>query len=285
PNVTGILHMGHVLNNTLQDALIRRARLEGTAACWIPGTDHAGIATQTMVEKHLKKSEGKGRRDLGREAFLERVWAWRGEKGDIILKQLRELGCSCDWDRTHFTMDPGYSRAVLTSFVHLFRKGNIYRGKRMVNWCPASLTALSDEEVEMRPTKGFIYKLKYDLVTPSGETTHLVVETTRPETIPADVALAVHPDDERYRHLIGQHVWRPLGERVRLPIVADTAVDPVFAAGVLKVTPAHDKVDFEIGQRHRLPVIDALNADGTLNEAAGPELAGLERFAGRKKAD
>ncbi|MFO1451577.1 MAG: valine--tRNA ligase [Opitutaceae bacterium] len=284
PNVTGILHMGHVLNNTLQDALIRRARLEGKAACWIPGTDHAGIATQTMVEKHLKKTEGKGRRDLGREAFLERVWAWRGEKGDIILKQLRELGCSCDWDRTHFTMDPGYSRAVLTSFVHLFRKGHIYRGKRMVNWCPASLTALSDEEVEMRPTKGFIYKLKYELVTPSGETTHLVVETTRPETIPADVALAVHPDDERYRHLIGQHVWRPLGERVQLPIVADTAVDPVFAAGVLKVTPAHDKVDFEIGQRHRLPVIDALNADGTLNEAAGPELAGLERFAGRKKA-
>jgi len=284
PNVTGILHMGHVLNNTLQDALIRRARLEGKAACWIPGTDHAGIATQTMVEKHLKKTEGKGRRDLGREAFLGRVWSWRDEKGDMILKQLRQLGCSCDWDRTHFTMDPGYSRAVLTAFVHLFAKGQIYRGKRMVNWCPASLTALSDEEVEMRPTKGFIYKLRYDLVEPSGGTTHLVVETTRPETIPADVALAVHPDDERYRHLIGRTVWRPLGERVAIPIVADSAVDPVFAAGVLKVTPAHDKVDFEIGQRHRLPIIDALNADGTLNDAAGPELAGMERFAGRKKA-
>jgi len=284
PNVTGILHMGHVLNNTLQDALIRRARLEGKAACWIPGTDHAGIATQTMVEKHLKKTEGKGRRDLGREAFLGRVWSWRDEKGDMILKQLRQLGCSCDWDRTHFTMDPGYSRAVLTAFVHLFAKGQIYRGKRMVNWCPASLTALSDEEVEMRPTKGYIYKLRYDLVEPSGDTTHLVVETTRPETIPADVALAVHPDDERYRHLIGKTVWRPLGARVAMPIVADSAVDPVFAAGVLKVTPAHDKVDFEIGQRHRLPVIDALNADGTLNDAAGPELAGMERFAGRKKA-
>ncbi len=284
PNVTGILHMGHVLNNTLQDALIRRARLEGRAACWIPGTDHAGIATQTMVEKHLKKTEGKGRRDLGRERFLQRVWSWREEKGDIILKQLRQLGCSCDWDRTHFTMDPGYSRAVLTAFVRLFAKGNIYRGKRMVNWCPASLTALSDEEVEMRPTKGFIYKLKYELVQPEGGLTHLVVETTRPETIPADVALAVHPDDERYRALIGRKVWRPLGERVALPIVADSAVDPSFAAGVLKVTPAHDKVDFEIGLRHRLPVIDALNADGTMNAEAGPELAGMDRFAARRKA-
>jgi valyl-tRNA synthetase len=293
PNVTGILHMGHVLNNTLQDALIRRARLEGKAACWIPGTDHAGIATQTMVEKHLKKTEGKGRRDLGREEFLKRVWSWRDEKGDKILQQLRELGCSCDWDRTHFTMDPGYSRAVLTSFVKLFDGGHIYRGKRMVNWCPVSLTALSDEEVEMRPTKGFIYKLRYELVEPSttndaeGNTiplTHLILETTRPETIAADVAVAVHPEDDRYKHLVGKKVWRPLGERIQIPIIADAAVDPAFAAGALKVTPAHDKVDFEIGQRHCLPIIDALNADGTLNEFAGPELAGMERFAGRKKA-
>jgi valyl-tRNA synthetase len=293
PNVTGILHMGHVLNNTLQDALIRRARLEGKAACWIPGTDHAGIATQTMVEKHLKKSEGRSRYDLGRDAFLTRVWTWRVEKGDIILEQLRQLGCSCDWDRTHFTMDPGYSRAVLTSFVHLFDQGKIYRGKRMVNWCPASLTALSDEEVEMRPTKGFIYKLRYELVEPSttkdaeGNTiplTHLTIETTRPETIPADVAVAVHPEDERYKHLIGKKVWRPLGQREPLPIVADTAVDPVFAAGVLKVTPAHDKVDFEIGQRHALPVIDVLNADGSMNDLAGAELAGMDRFAARKKS-
>ena len=293
PNVTGILHMGHVLNNTLQDALIRRARLEGKAACWIPGTDHAGIATQTMVEKHLKKSEGKSRRDLGREEFLKRVWTWRDEKGDHILKQLRELGCSCDWDRTHFTMDPGYSKAVLTSFVKLFEGGHIYRGKRMVNWCPASLTALSDEEVEMRPTKGFLYKLRYELVEPSTTKdvegnviplTHLILETTRPETIAADVAVAVHPDDERYKHLVGKRVWRPLGERVQIPIIADIAVDPAFAAGALKVTPAHDKVDFEIGLRHRLPVIDALNADGTMNEFAGSELAGLERFAARKKS-
>jgi len=293
PNVTGILHMGHVLNNTLQDALIRRARLEGKAACWIPGTDHAGIATQTMVEKHLKKTEGKGRRDLGREEFLKRVWSWRDEKGDKILQQLRELGCSCDWDRTHFTMDPGYSKAVLTSFVKLFAGGHIYRGKRMVNWCPVSLTALSDEEVEMRPTKGFIYKLRYELVEPSTTKdaegnviplTHIILETTRPETIAADVAVAVHPDDERYTHLVGKRVWRPLGECVQIPIIADIAVDPAFAAGALKVTPAHDKVDFEIGLRHGLPVIDALNADGTLNEFAGPELAGMDRFAGRKKA-
>jgi valyl-tRNA synthetase len=299
PNVTGILHMGHVLNNTLQDALIRRARLEGKAACWIPGTDHAGIATQTMVEKHLKKTEGKGRRDLGREEFLKRVWTWRDEKGDHILKQLRELGCSCDWDRTHFTMDPGYSKAVLTSFVKLFNSTDsqgrscIYRGKRMVNWCPASLTALSDEEVEMRPTKGFMYRLRYELVEPSTTTdaegnvtplTHLILETTRPETIAADVAVAVHPTDARYTHLVGKKVWRPLGERVQIPIIADEAVDPAFAAGALKVTPAHDKVDFEIGQRHQLPVIDALNADGTMNEFAGPELAGMERFAARKKA-
>ncbi|TAG33687.1 MAG: valine--tRNA ligase [Verrucomicrobia bacterium] len=293
PNVTGILHMGHVLNNTLQDALIRRARLEGKAACWIPGTDHAGIATQTMVEKHLKKTEGKGRRDLGRDEFLKRVWSWRDEKGDHILKQLRELGCSCDWDRTHFTMDPGYSKAVLTSFIKLFEGGHIYRGKRMVNWCPVSLTALSDEEVEMRPTKGHIFRLQYQLVEPSttidaeGKSvplTHLILETTRPETIAADVAVAVHPTDPRYTHLVGQKVWRPLGERIQIPIIADEAVDPAFAAGALKVTPAHDKVDFEIGQRHRLPVIDSINADGTMNELAGPELAGLERFAARKKA-
>ncbi len=284
PNVTGILHMGHVLNNTLQDALIRRARLEGKAACWIPGTDHAGIATQTMVEKHLKKEEGKTRYDLGRDAFLERVWAWRGEKGDKILQQLKELGCSCDWDRTHFTMDEGYSRSVLTAFVKLFEGGHIYRGKRMVNWCPASLTALSDEEVEMRPTKGHIWRIRYELVEPVGEMTHLVLETTRPETIGADVAVAVHPKDERFKALVGKHVWRPLGERIQLPIIADEAVEMEFGGGALKVTPAHDKVDFEIGQRHNLPVIDCLEANGTLNDIAGPELAGMDRFAGRKLA-
>ena len=284
PNVTGILHMGHVLNNTLQDALIRRARLEGKAALWIPGTDHAGIATQTMVEKHLKKTEGKTRHDLGREAFLERVWEWRGEKGDKILQQLRELGCSCDWDRTHFTMDEGYSKSVRTAFVSLFEKGHIYRGKRMVNWCPVSHTALSDEEVEMRPTKGHIWRLRYELVEPVGEHTHVILETTRPETIAADVAVAVHPKDERFKDLVGKKVWRPLGERVAIPIIADEAVEMDFGGGALKVTPAHDKVDFEIGQRHGLDIIESIDADGTLNEFAGKELAGMERFAGRKKA-
>ncbi len=284
PNVTGILHMGHVLNNTLQDVIIRRARLEGKAACWIPGTDHAGIATQTMVEKHLRETEGKTRRDLGREEFLKRVWAWREEKGDKILRQLRELGCSCDWERTHFTMDPAYSRSVLTAFVRLFEAGNIYRGKRMVNWCPASLTALSDEEVEMRPTKGFIYRIRYELVEPVGEHTHVVLETTRPETIGADVAVAVHPEDPRFSQLIGKQVWRPLGERAGIPIIGDRAVDMEFGGGALKVTPAHDRVDFEIGQRHDLPVLDCLESNGILNDIAGPELAGLDRFAGRKRA-
>jgi len=280
PNVTGVLTMGHVLNNTLQDILVRRARLEGRSALWIPGTDHAGIATQTVVERELRK-EKKTRRDLGREKFLERVWGWRREKGDIILEQLRRLGASCDWDRTHFTMDPAYSRAVLTSFVESFRRGHVYRGKRMVNWCPASLTALSDEEVIMKPVNGALYEVRYELTDRPGE--FVQVATTRPETIPGDVAIAVHPEDPRYAGLVGRTVWRPL-QRAPIPIVADAAVDRAFGSGALKITPAHDKVDFEIGQRHRLPVIDVLNPNGTLNELAGPGLAGLDRFAGRKRA-
>ncbi len=280
PNVTGVLTMGHVLNNTLQDILIRRARLEGKSPLWIPGTDHAGIATQTVVERELRKQK-KTRRDFGREKFVEKVWEWRHEKGGIILEQLRRLGASCDWDRTHFTMDPVYSRAVLGVFVDLFRKGHIYRGKRMVNWCPASQTALSDEEVIMKPVNGTLYKVRYELVDRPGE--YIQVSTTRPETIPGDVAIAVHPEDPRYAGLVGKSVWRPLN-RAQIPIVADLAVDREFGSGALKITPAHDKVDFDVGARHRLPIIDVLNADGTLNELAGPELAGLDRFAGRKKA-
>ena len=280
PNVTGVLTMGHVLNNTLQDILIRRARLEGKEAMWLPGTDHAGIATQTVVERELRK-EKKTRHDLGREKFLEKVWAWREEKGGTILRQLHALGASADWDRTQFTMEPHYSKAVLTVFVDLFAKGHIYRGKRMVNWCPASLTALSDEEVIMKPTKGSIYQVRYELVNQPGS--FIEVKTTRPETIPGDVAIAVHPEDPRYTTLIGQSVWRPLN-RAQIPIIADTAVDKEFGSGALKITPAHDKVDFEVGQRHSLPPIDVLEPDGTLNALAGPELAGLERFAGRKKA-
>jgi valyl-tRNA synthetase len=280
PNVTGVLTMGHVLNNTLQDILVRRARQEGKSAVWIPGTDHAGIATQTVVERELRKQK-KTRHDFGRDTFIEKVWAWRHEKGGIILEQLRRLGASCDWDRTQFTMDEPYSRAVLTAFVDLFRKGHIYRGKRMVNWCPASQTALSDEEVIMKPVNGTLYHVRYELVDQPGR--FIEVKTTRPETIPGDVAIAVHPDDPRYAGLVGKKVWRPLN-RAEIPIVADPAVDKEFGSGALKITPAHDKVDFEVGLRHRLPVIDVLNADGTLNELAGPGLAGLDRFAGRKKA-
>jgi valyl-tRNA synthetase len=281
PNVTGVLTMGHVLNNTLQDILIRRARLEGKEALWLPGTDHAGIATQTVVERELRK-EKKTRHDLGREKFLEKVLAWREEKGGIILEQLRRLGASCDWSRTQFTMDPAYSRAVLTVFVDLFRKGRIYRGKRMVNWCPGSLTALSDEEVEMRPVKGFMYLVRYEVVDQPG--TYIEVKTTRPETIPGDAAIAVHPDDPRYAALVGRKVRRPLGPAADIPIIADAAVDREFGSGALKITPAHDKVDFEIGQRHKLLPIDVLNPDGSLNELAGTDLAGLDRFEGRKKA-
>ncbi len=281
PNVTGVLTMGHVLNNTLQDILVRRARLEGREALWLPGTDHAGIATQTVVERELRK-EKKHRRDLGREKFLEKVWSWREEKGGIILKQLQALGASADWSRTQFTMDPAYSQAVLGVFVDLYRKGHIYRGKRMVNWCPVSLTALSDEEVIMKPAKGFLYQVRYEIVGQPGR--YIEVKTTRPETIPGDVAIAVHPEDPRYADLIGQKVRRPLGPAAEIPIIADAAVDKEFGSGALKITPAHDKVDFEVGQRHRLPPVDVLTADGKLNELAGPELAGLDRFAGRKKA-
>jgi len=281
PNVTGVLTMGHVLNNTIQDILIRRARLDGKEAMWLPGTDHAGIATQAVVERELRK-EKKHRRDFGREKFLERVWSWREEKGGIILEQLRRLGASCDWSRTHFTMDPEYSRAVLGVFVDLFRKGHIYRGKRMVNWCPASQTALSDEEVIMKPVKGFIYEVRYEIVGRPGQ--FVTVKTTRPETIPGDVAIAAHPDDPRYAGLFGLKVRRPIGPPAEIPIIADSAVDKEFGSGALKITPAHDKVDFEIGQRHKLPPLDVLTADGMLNDLAGPELAGMERFAARKKA-
>ncbi|MGA2017076.1 MAG: valine--tRNA ligase [Opitutaceae bacterium] len=280
PNVTGVLTMGHVLNNTIQDILVRRARLEGRSALWVPGTDHAGIATQTVVERELR-GMGMARRDLGREKFVERVWEWRGEKGGIILEQLRRLGASCDWDRTQFTMDPAYSRAVLRVFTELFRRGRIYRGKRMVNWCPASMTALSDEEVIMKPVDGVLYKVRYELADAPGQ--FIQVVTTRPETIPGDVAIAVHPGDARYSGLLGRSVWRPLN-RARIPVIADSAVDPKFGTGALKITPAHDKADFEIGVRHKLPAIDILNADATLNELAGPELAGMERFAARRRA-
>src|SRR5271165_2777519 len=287
PNVTGMLHMGHVLNNTIQDILSRKARMDGKEVLWLPGTDHAGIATQMMVEKQLKKEEKKSRHDLGREEFLKRVWAWKEKHGDIIINQLKKLGCSCDWTRERFTMDPEYSRCVQKVFVELYKKSLIYRGKRMVNWCPVSQTALSDEEVEMKPQKGFMYHFKVQVA--EMPETWLTIATTRPETIPGDTAVAVNPKDTRYAHLIGKHIIRPLPaefprEQKLIPIIGDEHVDFEFGTGVLKVTPAHDKADFDIGTRHKLPIIEVINADGSMNDLAGAALAGLDRFKARKVA-
>jgi valyl-tRNA synthetase len=281
PNVTGVLHMGHLLNNTLQDIMVRRARQEGKSALWLPGTDHAGIATQSRVEKELRQKEGKTRHDLGREKFIQVASDWRDKHGGIILGQLRKLGASCDWDRTVHTLDAGYSQAVLQTFVTLYERGYVYRGKRMVNWCPVSQTGLSDEEVIMKPSKGSLYRMRYEVAELPG--TFLEISTTRPETIPGDAAVAVHPEDERYKHLLGKHVWRPF-PRAQIPIVGDTAVEKEFGTGVLKVTPAHDRTDFDIGKRHNLPVIDVMNPDGTMNADAGP-LAGVERFKARAMAE
>ena len=281
PNITGVLTLGHVLNNTIQDILARRARMQGREVLWLPGMDHAGIGTQTAVEKWLRKNEGVTRHDLGREEFLRRVLEWQDKHGGIIIEQLKRLGCSCDWSRQRYTFDDDYVRAVQNVFVDLYRKGLIYRGRRMINWDPAAQTALSDEEVISKPQKGNLYYVRYEIVEEPGR--FLEVATTRPETIMADTAVAVHPNDKRYVDLIGKHAWRPLA-REKLPIIADEAIDPEFGTGVLKVTPAHDKVDFEIGQRHKLPVVDVLHPDGRINCPAVPELDGLDRFEARKKA-
>jgi valyl-tRNA synthetase len=288
PNVTGVLTMGHVLNNTIQDILARKARMDGKEVLWLPGTDHAGIATQTVVEKTLKKAgEIRHRDDLGREKFLERVWQWKEKHGGIIIQQLKKLGASCDWTRERFTMDPEYSRCVQKVFVELYKKGLIYRGKRMVNWCPASLTALSDEEVIMKEQKGSLYYFKVEVAEAPG--TFLTIATTRPETIPGDTAVAVNPKDPRYAKFIGKHVIRPLPaefprEQKLIPIIGDEHVDFEFGTGVLKVTPAHDKADFEIGQRHKLAQIEVITADGHMNDLAGVDLKGLDRFKARKVA-
>jgi len=284
PNVTGVLTLGHVLNNTLQDILARRARQTGHEVLWLPGTDHAGIATQTVVERQLRKEEKKTRHDLGRDAFLAKVWEWKEKHGGIIINQLKKLGCSCDWSRERFTMDAAYARKVQEVFIDLYKKGLIYRGKRMVNWCPVSLTALSDEEVIPKKQKGYLYHFKLEVV--ESPDIWLEIATTRPETIMGDTAIAVNPKDQRYAHLIGQHVRRPLPleSETLLPIIGDEAVDFEFGTGVLKVTPAHDKADYEIGLRHNLPVIDILNPDGSLNDLAGEGFAGLDRFEARVEA-
>jgi valyl-tRNA synthetase len=281
PNITGVLTLGHVLNNTIQDILARRARMQGREVLWLPGMDHAGIATQTAVEKWLRKNEGVTRHDLGREEFLRRVLEWQDKHGGIIIEQLKRLGCSCDWSRQRYTLDDAYVRAVQNVFVDLYRKGLIYRGRRMINWDPAAQTALSDEEVISKPQKGNLYYVRYEIAEEPGS--FIEVATTRPETIMADTAMAFHPNDKRYVDLLGKHAWRPLA-REKIPIIADEAIDPEFGTGVLKVTPAHDMLDFEIGQRHNLPVVDVLHPDGKINCPAVPELNGLDRFEARKRA-
>jgi valyl-tRNA synthetase len=280
PNVTGVLTVGHVLNSTIQDILARRARALGKEVLWLPGMDHAGIATQNVVEKRLR-AEKVTKGELGRERFVQKVWEWKEQCGGIIIEQLKRLGCSCDWSRERFTMDASYIRSVQQTFVDLYRKGRIYRGKRMVNWDPFYQTALSDEEVIPRVTKSKLYYMRYEVVEESG--TFLEIATTRPETLMGDTGVAVNGSDSRYTRFIGKHCWRPFPQ-VQIPIIADDAIDPEFGTGVLKVTPAHDKLDFEIGQRHGLEVVDVMNPDGTLNALAGPEFYGVDRFEAREKA-
>jgi valyl-tRNA synthetase len=281
PNITGMLTLGHVLNNTIQDILARRARMQGFEVLWLPGMDHAGIGTQTAVEKYLRRTENKTRHDLGREEFLRRVLEWQDKHGGIIIEQLKRLGCSCDWSRQRYTLDHAYAAAVKKAFVDLYQRGLIYRGRRMINWDPAAQTALSDEEIVSKPQKGNLYFVRYEIVEEPGR--FLEVATTRPETIMADTAMAFHPGDKRYLDLLGKHAWRPLA-REKIPIIADDAIDPEFGTGVLKVTPAHDAVDFEIGQRQNLPVIEVLHPDGRINCPAVPELNGRDRFEAREKA-
>jgi valyl-tRNA synthetase len=281
PNITGVLTLGHVLNNSIQDILARRARMQGFEVLWLPGVDHAGIGTQTAVEKHLRRTENKTRHDLGREEFLRRVLEWQDKHGGIIIEQLKRLGCSCDWSRERYTLDDAYVAAVQEVFVDLYRKGLIYRGRRMINWDPAAQTAVSDEEVISKPQKGNLYFVRYEIVEEPGR--FLEVATTRPETIMADTAMAFHPGDKRYADLLGKHAWRPLA-RAKIPILADEAIDLEFGTGVLKVTPAHDALDFAIGQRHNLPIVDVLHPDGRINCPSVPELHGLDRFEARGKA-
>ncbi|MBN1621581.1 MAG: valine--tRNA ligase [Endomicrobiales bacterium] len=291
PNVTGSLHMGHALNNTLQDIIIRYQKMRGFNTLWVPGTDHGGIATQNVVEK-LLLSQGTNRQDMGREKFVERMWQWRRESGDTILNQLKKLGCSLDWDRTRFTMDEVCSRAVVFAFVNLYNRGLIYRGKRLVNWCPHCQTALSDIEVEHEEEIGKLWHIKYPLAEngkqpksakkskKSGE--YVIVATTRPETMLGDTAVAVHPDDKRYKKIIGGKIRLPLTDR-EIPVVADEAVDPTFGTGAVKVTPAHDPVDFDIAARQKLPHIVVIDYQGKMTPKAGDSYAGLDRYEARKK--
>ena len=282
PNVTGRLHLGHALQDTVQDLLVRYHRARGFEALWIPGMDHAGIATQNVVERHLR-TQGVERKQIGREAFLEHVWNWKSEYGGAILEQKRRLGDSCDWRYERFTMDDGLSRAVQHTFVKLYEQGLVYRGDYLVNWDPDNQTVLSNEEVDTVERAGSLWTVRYPVIGDDGEPTggFLDVATTRPETIPADVAVAVHPDDERFRHLVGQRVRVPTTDRL-VPVVADDVIRMDFGAGALKVTPGHSEIDFEIGKRHDLPTLSILNPDGTLNDLAGA-YAGLDRAVAKQQ--
>ena len=284
PNVTGILHMGHVLNNTLNDVLVRKARMDGKNACWVPGTDHASIATESKVVAKLK-AEGISKEDITREEFLRHAWEWKEKHGGIILSQLRKLGASCDWDRTKFTMDPDLSEAVINTFVYFYKKGYIYRGIRMVNWDPVGLTAVSDEEVIHRDTVSKFYHLRYFISDGNGNPTdkYIIIATTRPETIMADAAVCINPEDERYHWLKGKKILIPLINK-EIPIIEDSYVEMGFGTGCLKVTPAHDVNDYEIGLRHNLPVLDIIDDHGRLNEKA-QILVGEDRFEARKKIE
>ena len=281
PNVTGVLHMGHMLNNTIQDVLIRRARMQGKNACWVPGTDHASIATEAKVVALLKE-RGIEKKDVSREEFLNYAYEWKDKYGGIILKQLEKLGASCDWDRTRFTMEEELSEAVIDTFIHLYKKGWIYRGVRMVNWDPKGKTAVSDEEVIRKEINQKLYYIRYQIINPEpADADYLIIATTRPETIMADAAICINPNDTRFEHLKGKSVYVPLINR-EIPIIEDDYVDMEFGTGCLKVTPAHDLNDYELGLKHKLPVIDILNDDGSLNERA-QILVGEDRFVARKK--
>src|SRR5215472_3528040 len=301
PNVTGSLHMGHALNNTLQDVLCRFHRMRGRDVLWQPGTDHAGIATQMVVERQLMERQQPSRRDVGREKFLERVWQWKDESGGVIINQLKRLGASCDWSRERFTMDEGLSRAVLKVFVQLYREGLIYKDKRLVNWDPKLITAISDLEVQQVEVKGNLWYLRYPIegktFSPEDPTSFIVVATTRPETMLGDTGVAVNPEDDRYKHLIGKNVILPLVGR-RIPIVADEHADPETGTGAVKITPAHDFNDFEVGKRHALPQVSVLDKEAHLSlvgnedylrglpegsEEFAREFHGVDRFAARKQ--
>ena len=278
PNVTGMLTVGHVLNNTIQDILIRKARMEGKEACWIPGTDHASIATETKVVEMLKE-KGIDKQDLSREEFLKYAWDWKEKYGGIIIKQLKRLGCSCDWNRERFTMDDGYTKSVLTAFVKLYEKGYIYKGHRLVNWCPVSKSAISDEEVVHKEKNGSLWYFRYPV---KGSSECVVVATTRPETMLGDTAVAVNPDDDRYQHLIGEYIVLPIVGR-EIPIIADKYVDPQFGTGCVKVTPAHDPNDFQMGERHNLKFINIMNDDASMNSNVPDKYIGLSREHARKE--